>query len=155
VCLNEIEEVDGSISADQYVVNTYVQTHEIGHILGFLVELFPFYFDLEQGQQYGGVEQEIMCTDGTLKNYTLPKNVRQIEVNGGIFYELISHTTVQVTKNIFACDDILAGLRISSDSDDGCIGGPHWSPVSLDIIPIYLMFVLTKWISLICKENHR
>ena len=101
----------------------------MGHILGFMVDLFEYYYNFDTGTIYGTLTKNVTCVDGTSQTLEVPRNLREIQVKGASFFELISHTVVNIAKNQFRCEKNTVGVRLASDYES-CFGSSHWSEVS-------------------------
>ena len=101
VCLDKIKVTDGAVSGTVIQANQYVQAHELGHILGFDIDLFEYYFNFENKEMYGSTVKEVTCVNGTTLTLSMPKNLRAVTINGATFYEVVTTTIVNIAKNHF------------------------------------------------------
>ena len=97
-------------------------------ILGFVIDLFQYYYNFDIDSSYGTTTKEVTCVNGSLQTLPVPNNLRQIQVNGATFYEIITHAVVNTAKNQFNCDENLVGVRLQPDTES-CFGSAHWSEV--------------------------
>ena len=133
----------GTLSDAEISQQIYVNGHEMGHILGFLVELFEYYIEPRKGTVWGAKEVEVTCTDGTLETLRLPNNlIPEVAWNGLTYYTMITHQVKNIGRSYFDCDE-LEGIRLSAD-DGYCLSATNWHAVSLVLCmyPKYLYNIL-------------
>ena len=133
VCLDDIEEFPAGVIPDKQIErNTYIHGHELGHIFGFLIELFEYYRDSRYANPWGAKEALVQCADGSSEIVRIPNNLKpnKLEFNDVIYYEVITHAVVQTAKNHFNCQDKVTGIRIASLVGI-CLGTSHWDEVCI------------------------
>ena len=107
----------------------YVMAHELGHILGFLVELFEYYIEPRKGIPWGAREVEVTCTNGIQETVRLPNNLSpEVAWNGLTYYTMITHQVKYIGRSYFNCPTLL-GLRLTAD-EEYCLSATNWHPVS-------------------------
>ena len=139
VCLDDIKEFPaGAIPDIQIQRNTYVHGHELGHIFGFLIELFEYYRESRYAKPWGARESLVTCADGSTEIVRVPNNLKQkkLAFNDAMYYEIITHAVVQIAKNHFDCQDELTGVRLESIVGI-CLGTSHWDEVCMHVTWIY------------------
>ena len=132
VCLDDIGEIqpNGALSAEDTQKNTYVQVHELTRILGFSMDLLEYYTDITTNETYGATEKEVTCTDGSVETLSLPNNVAPTKRDGITYYQITTHSLVQVARNHFNCQDEIFGVQLSPAMGGSCIGEAYWAEVS-------------------------
>ena len=122
------EDGDDLVSPSEAKVLSYVYGHEMGHIFGFLVDLFEFYVEPRKGVMWGAQEVEVTCTNGTTATVRLPNNLQPVTAfNNLTYYEVTTHHVKAIAQNYFNCDDI-EGIRLDAENDF-CLTNSNWHPV--------------------------
>ena len=107
--------------------------HEVGHALGFALNLMKYYRDSETGEPLTPRPfslTDVTCVDGTVQSLFFPATntiaTRQ-DSDGRIYHEIVTPRVTQVARNQFNCQT-MTGARLENQptgGGDSCTGS-HW-----------------------------
>ena len=121
-CLNEIQLSDDGQQIMQDAIDETVDTakHELTHVLGFHSEMYKYFRNPETGEPLTPrpfCESLVHCIDGAISSVELPSTntlQQRITPSGDtVYYEIVTPTVLQVTRNQFDCQNA-TGARLET-----------------------------------------
>lgn len=140
------------------ILNKYIKItlHEVGHILGMQVQLFPW-FRTPNGTPRTPrphQKQKVLCTDRSVQYIIQPskQTIQPIITNNILRYVVVLPTVKTVVQNQFNCEDVKGAYLENQDEASFCFGN-HWDeryffseimgPYYTDIIQNNILSALT------------
>ena len=107
-----------------------IAVHELGHVLGFLSNLFPFFRNPATGEPLTPrplVFTNITCAAGSQPVFGASENVvrRVAAADGEFHYNLVTPRVRTVARNLLNCQS-LAGARLENQPSGGPCLASHW-----------------------------
>ena len=108
-----------------------IGVHEMAHILGWNDDLLKYFRNRETGEPFTSrpfKTESVPCVDGRFRDYELPaQNTLQMKKDWStgveaIYYEVVTPSLQQVTRNQFGCQTLTGARLENQPTKNSCIG---------------------------------